>query len=51
MVHNASQAYIVLANQAFKGENALLGENSEKFQTLEEVRLYVKRKVKTKTKQ
>jgi hypothetical protein len=33
----------VLENQAFKGENTLLGENSEKFQTLEEVGLYVER--------
>ncbi len=37
MAHNASQAYIELANRAFKDESALSGENSEKFQTLEKV--------------
>ncbi len=37
MAHNASQSYIELANRAFKDESALSGENSEKFQTLEEV--------------
>jgi hypothetical protein len=41
MAHNASQAYIELANQAFKGDSALSGENTEKFQTLEDVGLYV----------
>jgi hypothetical protein len=43
MAHNASQAYIDLANQAFKDEGAFSGENSEKSQTLEEVGLYVDR--------
>jgi hypothetical protein len=41
--HNASQAYIELANRAFKDKSALSGENSEKFQTLKEVGLYVDR--------
>jgi hypothetical protein len=41
MAHNASQVYIELANRAFKDESALSGENSEKFQMLEEVGLYV----------
>jgi hypothetical protein len=31
MAHNASQAYIELANRAFKGDSALSGENTEKF--------------------
>jgi hypothetical protein len=39
--HNASQAYIELANRAFKGDSALSGENTEKFQTLKDVGLYV----------
>jgi hypothetical protein len=37
MAHNASQTYIGLTNQAFKGDSALSGENTEKFQTLEDV--------------
>ncbi len=43
MAHKASQAYIELTNWAFKDESALSGENSEKFQMLEEVGLYVDR--------
>jgi hypothetical protein len=39
MAHNASQAYIELANRAFKDESALSGENFEKFQMLKEVGL------------
>jgi hypothetical protein len=41
MAHSASQAYIELANRAFKGDSALLGENTEKFQMLEDVGFYV----------
>jgi hypothetical protein len=41
MAHNASQAYIELANRAFKGDSALSGENTEKFQRLEDVGSYV----------
>jgi hypothetical protein len=41
MAHNASRAYIELANQVFKGDSALSGENTEKFQMLEDVGLYV----------
>jgi hypothetical protein len=41
MAHNASQAYIELANRAFKGDSALSGENTEKLQKLEDVGLYV----------
>jgi hypothetical protein len=39
MAHNASQAYIELANRAFKGDSTLSGENTELFQTLEDVGL------------
>ncbi len=41
MAHNASQAYIELANQIFKDDSALSGENTDKFQSLGDVRLYV----------
>jgi hypothetical protein len=41
MAHNASQAYIELANRAFKGDSALSGETTEKFQMLEDVGFYV----------
>jgi hypothetical protein len=41
MAHNASQAFIELANQAFKGDSALSGENTEKFQMLKDVGLCV----------
>ncbi len=41
MAHNASQAYIELANRACKGDSALSGETTEKFQMLEDVGFYV----------
>jgi hypothetical protein len=41
MAHNASQAYIELENQAFRGDSVLSGETTEKFQTLEDVGFYV----------
>ncbi len=43
MAHNASQAYIELANRAFKGDSALSGETTEKFQMLEDVEFYVEK--------
>ncbi len=41
MARNASQAYKELANWAFKGDSALSGETTEKFQMLEDARYYV----------
>jgi hypothetical protein len=39
--HNPSQAYVELANRTFKDDSAFSGENTDKFQSLEDVGLYV----------
>jgi hypothetical protein len=39
--HDASQVYVELANQTFKDDCTLSGENTDKLKSLEDARMYV----------
>ncbi len=39
--HDASQVYVELANQTFKDDCTLSGENTDKLKLLEDARMYV----------